>query len=82
MTHQGKYLHDIVTQDELWFYPNTDHELIWLRADEKVHERERHSVHSEKFMLTIVWNPNGFHLINVLSKGIKFKVSHYVTLRY
>jgi hypothetical protein len=30
-------------------------------------------------MLTIVWNPVGFRLINVLSKGIKFSTSHYVT---
>jgi hypothetical protein len=58
---------------------NTDHELIWLQADEKIAERERHTVHAEKLMLTIVWNPNGFHLINVLSKAIKFNTSHYVT---
>jgi hypothetical protein len=30
-------------------------------------------------MLTIVGNPTGFHLINVLPKGIKFNTSHYVT---
>jgi hypothetical protein len=33
-------------------------------------------------MLTIVQNPNGFHLINILPNGIKFNTSHYVTLRY
>jgi hypothetical protein len=30
-------------------------------------------------MLRIVWNRNGFHLINVLSKAIKFKTTHDVT---
>jgi hypothetical protein len=29
-------------------------------------------------MLRIVWNPNGFHLINVVSKGIKFNAEHYI----
>jgi hypothetical protein len=29
-------------------------------------------------MLTIVWNPNGFHFINILSKGIKFNAGHYI----
>jgi diaminopimelate epimerase len=29
-------------------------------------------------MLTIVWNPSGFHLISVLPKEIKFDTSHYV----
>jgi histone-lysine N-methyltransferase SETMAR len=30
-------------------------------------------------MLTIVWNPGGFHLVNILPKGFKFNASHYVT---
>jgi hypothetical protein len=65
-TQQGRYWHDIVTLDWSWFYLNTDHELIWFRADEKGPEREDHTVHSAKSMLTIIWNPNGFHWTNVL----------------
>jgi histone-lysine N-methyltransferase SETMAR len=30
-------------------------------------------------MLTIVWNPGGFHLVNILPKGFKFNASYYVT---
>jgi histone-lysine N-methyltransferase SETMAR len=30
-------------------------------------------------MLTIVWNPSGFHLINILPKGFKLNASFYVT---
>jgi hypothetical protein len=37
---QGIYWHDIVTLDEPWFYLNTDHELIWVQADEKGPERQ------------------------------------------
>jgi hypothetical protein len=33
----------------------------------------------EKITLTIVWSRRGFHLINVLEEGRKFKVKHYVT---
>jgi hypothetical protein len=29
-------------------------------------------------MLTIVWNPRGFHLINVLQKGRKFNGGYYI----
>jgi hypothetical protein len=29
-------------------------------------------------MLTIVWNPRGFHLIKVLEKGRKFNIGHYI----
>jgi hypothetical protein len=30
-------------------------------------------------MLTIVWDPNDFQVINVLSKGIKFNINYYIT---
>jgi hypothetical protein len=71
--------HDIVTLDESWFYLNTDHELIWLQPDGEIPERERRTIQSEKVMLTIVWNPSGFHLINVLTKWFKSNASCYVT---
>jgi hypothetical protein len=70
--------HDIVTLDESWFYVNTDHELIWLRRDEEIPEKERQTVQSEKVMLTIVWNPSGFRLIRALPIGLKFNAGHYV----
>jgi hypothetical protein len=30
-------------------------------------------------MIRIVWNPSGFHLINLLPNGFKFNASYYVT---
>jgi hypothetical protein len=62
--------HNIVILDESWFYfnLNTDHELIWILPDGEIPERARPTIQSEKVMLTIVWNPIGFHLINVLPK--------------
>jgi histone-lysine N-methyltransferase SETMAR len=71
--------HDIVTLDESWLYLNTDHELMWIQPDGEIPERERRTIQSGKVMLTIVWNPSGFHLINVLPKGFKFNASFYVT---
>jgi histone-lysine N-methyltransferase SETMAR len=71
--------HDIVTLDESWFYLTTDHESIWLPEGGAVPERERHTIQSKKFMLTIVWNPSGFHLINILAKGCTFNSTHYIT---
>jgi hypothetical protein len=32
----------------------------------------------EKFMLTIVWNLPGFHLIKVLEKGHKLNTGYYI----
>jgi hypothetical protein len=71
--------HDMVTLDESWFYLNMNHELLWLQQDEENAERERHTVQSEKVMITIVWNPSGFHLIKLLPKRFKFNARYYVT---
>jgi hypothetical protein len=56
-----------------------DHEFIWLQADEEVPERGRHTIQSEKVMLTIVWNPTGFHPIDFLSRRAKLNSGHYGT---
>jgi predicted cupin superfamily sugar epimerase len=36
--------HVIVTLDEIWFYLNTDHELIWLQPNGEIPERERRTI--------------------------------------
>jgi histone-lysine N-methyltransferase SETMAR len=74
---QDRGWHDVVTLDESRFYYTTNHESIWLPADEKVPERERKTVKSKKLMVTIVWNPNGFHFIDVFPNGSKFNAKYY-----
>jgi hypothetical protein len=61
-------------------YLNRNHELTWLRADEKLRELECHRVHSEKLMLTIVWNPHGFHGSMFFQSGSN--ATPVITLRY
>jgi hypothetical protein len=39
--------HGIVVLDESWFYLSADCEFIWLPQDEKVPERERHTIQSK-----------------------------------
>jgi hypothetical protein len=55
-----------------------DYEFVWLPRDEKVPERERDTIQSKKFMLTIVLDPRELHLIKVLEKGRKFNAAYYI----
>jgi hypothetical protein len=64
--------HDIVTLDESWIYLFSEHDLMWTAPGEIVVDRKRHTVQSLKFMLTVVWNPIGFHVLKALPKGRKF----------
>jgi hypothetical protein len=67
--------HDIVNIDESRFYLNEEHEFIWLQPDQEIPERGQNTLRSEQTMLTIIWNPSGFRLINVLPSGFKFNAN-------
>jgi hypothetical protein len=64
--------YDIVTLDESWIYLFSERDLIWTAPGEIVVDRERHTPQSPKFMLTVVLNPIGFHVLKALPKGRKF----------
>jgi hypothetical protein len=72
--------HDIVTLDESWIYLFSKHDLMWTAPGEIVVDRERHTVQSLKFMLTVVWSPIGFHVLNALPKGHQFNAQYYAIL--
>jgi hypothetical protein len=72
--------HDIVTLDESWMYLFSEHDLMWTGPGEIVVDRERHTVQSPKFMLTVVWNPIGFHVLKALPKGRKFNAQYYIII--
>jgi histone-lysine N-methyltransferase SETMAR len=40
--------------------------------------KENDTQFNRKFMLIIVWNPRGFHLIKILDKGRKFNAGYYI----
>jgi hypothetical protein len=40
--------------------------------------KENDTQFSQKIMLTIVWNPRGFHLIKILENGRKFNAGYYI----
>jgi hypothetical protein len=73
-TPQG---HDIVTLDESRIYLFSEHDLMWTAPGEVVVDRERRTVQSPKFMLTVVWNSIGFHVLIALPKGRKFNAHYY-----
>jgi hypothetical protein len=73
--HGWKYL---IVLDEAWSYFPNQHEEILLMDHEAPPTIECQTISSPKTMLTVVWNPYGFHLVNVLSKGQKWTSHYYI----
>jgi hypothetical protein len=60
---------------------------MWTVPGEIIIDRERHTVQSPKFMLTVVWNPIGFHVpcsmfhvLKALPKRRKFNAQYYIII--
>jgi hypothetical protein len=68
----------LLTLDESWFYLSRDHEIIWLRESESPIEKEKHMIQVKRKMITMIWNPHGFHIVHALPKGENFNVIYYV----
>jgi hypothetical protein len=68
--------HDMVTLNESWIYLFSEHDLMWTAPGEIVVDRKRHTVQSPKFMLTVMWNPIGFHVLKTFPKGRKFNTQY------
>jgi hypothetical protein len=66
----------ILTLDKLWSYLSTDHGQIWRRVHEQLAERPRHTIQDPKMIVTIAWNPLGFHLLDALPKGTTFNTEY------
>jgi hypothetical protein len=79
--HSTRQWHDIVALDESWIYLLSEHDLMWTAPGELVVDRERHTVQSPKFMLTVVWNPIGIHVLKALPKGRKFNAQNYIIIQ-
>jgi hypothetical protein len=50
---------------------------MWTAPGETVVDSGRHPVQSPKFMLTVVWNPIGFHVLKALPMGRKFNTQYH-----
>jgi hypothetical protein len=68
----------ILPVSESWFYLPADYEMIWLPDGDEVSDRENHMIQSLKLMLTFVWNPQGFQIVDAMPTGEMFPAACYI----
>jgi hypothetical protein len=60
----------------VWFYLRSEHDLMWAAPGEILSNRERYTIQSPKFVVTIVWNPSNYHVLKALPKWSKFNAQY------
>jgi hypothetical protein len=75
---QANEWQSLMTLDESWFYLSTSHEKVSIQAGQQPPETVKHMIGDRKMIVAIVWNPQGFHLVDVLPKGQKFNANYYI----
>jgi hypothetical protein len=59
----------------------SEHDPMWTAPGEIVVDMERQTVQSPKFILRIVWNPIGFHVLKAVPNGRKFNAQYYIIIQ-
>jgi hypothetical protein len=71
--------HHLVIRDESCFFFKTSSRCPWLLSRNNVLKKPRLDIQSKKFMLTIIWNPSSFHVVDRLPNDIKINSAYFVT---
>jgi transposase len=69
--------HVSMTLDEFWFYFHQDHSVQQLPPGEKSAVSERVTAQAPKLILTIVWNTDRFHVVEILPKAAWFNADYF-----
>jgi hypothetical protein len=68
----------LVTGDERWFYYEYVRDRIWTAGDENTSEVENRTTASMTTILTVLWNPHSFPVVNMLPPGESFNASWFI----
>jgi hypothetical protein len=56
----------------------SDHEMIWLPDGDEAPDQEKHMIQSPKLVSKCVRNPDGFQVVDAMSKGEMFTAAHHI----
>jgi hypothetical protein len=67
-----------VTGDESWFDYEYVRKRIWTGMDDNAPEVANRTIASQKTMLTVLWNPDGFHVAMILPARHSFTAPWFI----
>jgi hypothetical protein len=68
----------LVTGDESWFHLSYAARAVWTMSRDEVPTKEKQAISTRKFMLTVFWSIDGFHVAEFLPTGTRFDTAYFV----
>jgi histone-lysine N-methyltransferase SETMAR len=75
---EASNFHNIVTGDESWFNLELQQSAKWSTSREDVPQRVRQHIGTKKFMLTVIWGVDGFHVVDLMTSQRSFDSQYFV----
>lgn len=69
---------NILTGDQKWCTLKYISKGAWIFIDENAPIFDKNSIGAQKMMLTVIWNPNGFYVIDFLPQGTKYNSEYFI----
>jgi histone-lysine N-methyltransferase SETMAR len=69
---------NIVTGDESWFTLELQQSAKWSTSREDMPQRVRQQIGTRKFMLTVIWGVDGFHVVDLMTSQRSFDSQYFV----
>jgi hypothetical protein len=71
--------HHFVTGDESWFFFDTSPRRMQTLSRDNMATKSRQQIQNKKFMLTIIWNPIRFYVVDRLPNNTKLNSAYFMT---
>jgi hypothetical protein len=75
---EASNLHTIVTGDESWFTFELQHSAKWSTSSEDVPQTVKQEIGIRKFMLTVIWGVDGFHIVDLITSQRSFDSQYFM----
>ena len=75
---QRNNFRNVVTGDESWFYLETGHSAQWSVCRDDVATKTKPTISTPKFMLTVIWGVEGFHVVDLMTSQDRFNSRYFV----
>jgi hypothetical protein len=69
--------HHLLTGDDSWFFLSHPPCRMWTLTQDDVASKPRREIRTAKFMITIMWNSLGFHVIDKLLESVTMAANDF-----